>query len=371
MTGNSLPTETALIDAVVEDLRARFPATWEVDAESRPSTGAKRADAVLTVGAPNGETQAIVLEVKTVAYPKDVDAWLEQVQPLKAPVLFIAPFLSSNAQERLRRAGANFADLTGNLSIRLDYPAVFLQDSGAQANPFAVDSPVGNLTGSEKARVIRALCELPKPIGIRELASYAGPSPGYVSKVVAFLDREGLVSRNERGRVMSADVGGLIRRWVADYRVLKSNRAELFLDPKGVMNSFERVDAIERYAVTGSFACARLVPVADSRTLMVYVEDAKRGREALGLRPADRVGNVWLIEPASAVAFLRPLIAYGVTYVSPYQAAADALSGPDRMPVEGEAVLDWAIRGQVEYRNDGHGGRWFVNGEPGFESRGN
>ena len=69
----------------------------------------------------------------------------------------------------------------------------------------------------------------------------------------------------------------------------------------------------------------RRVPIAERRSPAVGVE----GDHAL---PYDQIvlGRTWTKDNA--------------IYVSPAQAAIDCLTGPGRMPAEGDALLDWMRR---------------------------
>jgi hypothetical protein len=54
------------------------------------------------------------------------------------PVLLVAPWSSGRTQELLRDKRVNYFDLTGNVRIELDQPALFIQTEGAVRDPSPV-----------------------------------------------------------------------------------------------------------------------------------------------------------------------------------------------------------------------------------------
>jgi hypothetical protein len=57
-------------------------------------------------------------------------------------------------------------------------------------------SPARSLKGAKAGRIVRALIDRSKPPGVRELASLAQIDAGYVSRVLALLDTEALITRD-------------------------------------------------------------------------------------------------------------------------------------------------------------------------------
>jgi hypothetical protein len=93
-----------------------------------------------------------------------------------------------------------------------------------------------------------------------------------------------------------------------------------------------------------------LAPVAAPAQLVVYSRDAKRTAAELGLLPADQGANVVLLDPFDEVAKARSVLEEGVRYAAPSQVVADCLSGPGRMPAEGEALLAWMVEDEDRWR---------------------
>src|SRR5664280_946365 len=247
----------------------------------------------------------------------------------------------------------NYLDLTGNALIRLDNPTVYLQAQGAPKEPNPPQPSKARVQGPKAGRLIRLLVDVRPPYGVRNLAAVADLAPGYVSRLLDTLDDEALVERSERGRVVSVDIGRLVRRWVEAYDVFRANKAQRYLAPAGAASALDQLrTARSRAAVTGSFAAGRIAPVAAPALLAVYVDDPRVVVNAVGLIPADQGANVVLLTPFDPVVWERTSVVDGLTYVAPSQAAADCLTGNGRMPAEGDALLQWMTENESLWRLD-------------------
>ncbi len=106
----------------------------------------------------------------------------------------------------------------------------------------------------------------------------------------------------------------------------------------------------ERAGVTGSFAAVRMAPVAAPALLLVYTNDSAQLARSLELIPADAGSNIVLLTPSDDVVWQRTQTQDGVTYVAPSQIAIDCLTGNGRMPAEGDALVDWMIEHEDDWR---------------------
>ena len=173
-----------------------------------------------------------------------------------------------------------------------------------------------------------------------------------MSRVAALLDREGLVTRDTRGKILAVQWQDLIERWTQDYALLKSNTARMYLEPRqfsDLLRKLRRTD--RRYAVSGSLPAALKAPVAASRLAVIFTPDLGRMAEDLRISPVEEVGNVYLLEPFDTVAFDRTWQKDGVTYAALTQVAADLLTSPGRGPAEGRSLLDWMAKNEHAWRS--------------------
>jgi hypothetical protein len=171
--------------------------------------------------------------------------------------------------------------------------------------------------------------------------------------VVALLETEALVTRaSDRviTRVLWAD---LIRRWTQDYAFAKANTVKTYLEPRGLPALLEKLKQTDlKYAVTGSMAASSRVPITVPRLMTLYVGNMQQAETALGLRAAERGANVVLAEPFDPVVFEQLRKVDDVWHAALSQVAVDVLTGPGRSPSEGEALLQWMMDHEDEWRKD-------------------
>ncbi len=271
---------------------------------------------------------------------------------VELPDLVVAPYLSAETRRRLRETGIGYADATGNVRLSLGTPGLYIEVQGAARNPTMRRRAERRLAGPRAGRLVRALCSSPEALGVRELAARAALSSGYVSRLLAFLDREGLVERDGSGRARSPDWARLLRYWAEQAPLSTRGERRWLLAPRGISDLRTRLGASElRYTVTGSMAAARCAPVAPSRLAMLYVEDIEEAMAALSLRPVDTGANVLLVEPKDERLLEEGLVDDdGLCYAPLPQVAADLLSAPGRGPAEAEALIDWMAEHEEQWR---------------------
>jgi hypothetical protein len=319
---------------VLESLVSRLPPSWRV------ATGSSATP--LSLRAPDGSVARLTLVRRSSLSPRDVLALNFAAKGSLAGTVVTAPFLSRRTREMLREVGANYADATGNVRLVVEKPGLFVVTEGAQKDPGREKRPLVSLRGPAAGRVVRALCDVRPPYGVRRLAQIAETPPASVSRVVTLLEREALIERGSAGEIVTVDWEKLLRRWTQDYQVLSSNGSATFLDPRGVKAFLAKVRQAKRpAAVTGSLAANLRAPVAPARVAMVYVEEPTIAARGFQLQPAEAGANVMLLRPFDPVVFTRTWKEKGVAYAALSQVAADLLTSPGRGPSEGEELIAW------------------------------
>lgn len=357
MKANGDKSGTSLTDQAVAWLRERLPQGWNVDrstnldSDALDTQGVQDVDSTIVIKAPNGTYASAAVEERQSISPRAVVDLLpplaQTVRTLSGnvPLLAVAPWLSKRTQELLAEQRINYIDMTGNSLLRLDNPTLYIQTQGSARNPAPKKRGRAQLRGAKAARLIRLLADVRPPYGVRELAAATNLAPGYVSRLLDTLYREALIERSPRGPVESVDVPGLLRRWANSYDVFKTNGAETFVAPAGIDRLLPRLveDSGDgtRIAITGSFAAARLAPVASPTLLLAYCDSPSLLARDLDLLPADEGANVALLRPFDSIVWERTSIENGLRYAAPSQVVVDCLTGNGRMPAEGEAVLEW------------------------------
>ncbi|MCP5025000.1 MAG: hypothetical protein GY929_01835 [Actinomycetia bacterium] len=104
------------------------------------------------------------------------------------------------------------------------------------------------------------------------------------------------------------------------------------------------------YAATGAFAAQRFNPVAPARAATLYVNDAIKAADRLGLRETEAGANVVLLEPFDPLVFERATIRDGLRCAAASQLAVDLLTGPGREPSQGEEILEWMKENEDAWR---------------------
>lgn len=351
-TTASPPTERELVELARERLASALPDGWD----TRVDRGARRADALLRLRAPDGNSAVLVVEAKTVVDTRDVPALKERLRAddsAAGEAMVVARYLSPRARASLAAAGMSYLDATGNVRVTVAQPAVFFAADGADRDPWrSPERPTSSLHGKPAARISRALIDLPPPWKVRQLAQAAGASLGSTARIVDFLAREALIQRDTAGAIVDVDWPALLTRWAADYDLVKRRRVVRLLAPRGA-------DSIEgelcawtgRYAVSGSLAAARWAPYTDAQLALVYAADADELVARLGLREAPTRPNVVVIEPDDEYVFDRGVQRDGLQLAAPAQVAVDLLAGPGRSPEEGKALIEWMTAHEPDWRH--------------------
>lgn len=354
-----LATEGQLVSAIEEMLRQRLPSSWSVGIEREPQNRAARCDANLLLRSPDGRSYALDVEVKRTVQPRDVSRIAQNFESnrrgdKRQGGVVAARYLSPSVRSSLIDAGLSYIDGTGNVYIRMDEPALYVADRGADKDPWiGPGRPKGSLKGAPAARIVRTLVDRPGSWKVRELISASGASTGSVYRVLEFLEAEGLVVRGQRGLIGDVNWSEIVRRWSLDYQFLRTNAVTNWIAVRGVDSAIDRAakDDSESYAVTGSVAAATWSEDAPARSLMVYADEPNVLADKWGLRPAESGTNVLIAEPAySALTVGARRRADGLRIAAPTQVVTDLLTGPGRAPSEGEELINWMEANESAWR---------------------
>jgi DNA-binding transcriptional ArsR family regulator len=363
MNANTSGTETTLLDQAIAWLGERLPRNWSVEGTPEGSvdpTGAPLDSRIFLKG-PNGTSSAVAVEERESITPRTVLSLLSpRIQTARSmgahlPLLVVAPWLSKRTQELLIEQGLSYIDLTGNALLRIDNPPFYLQTTGAERNPAPRERGQAQLRGAKAARLIRLLIDVRPPYGVGELAESTGLAPGYVSRLLNTLYREGLIERRTRGAVESVDLAGLAHRWASSYDVFRSNEVVSLIAPSGPRAFMEEVTNPQiseaRMVITGSFAASvMMAPVAAPSLLLAYCERPQELASEHGLLQSEEGANVCLLSPFDRVVWERTEFHNHLTYAAPSQVVVDCLTGNGRMPAEGEALLEWMVNHEPSWR---------------------
>jgi hypothetical protein len=343
----------------IEELAKRLPSRWSVASVSQAAGDQDNsADALLEIRGPDGTKTRIIVEAKrhltaagAVALIPQFDRVARHYKDKGIRRLVLTTYLSPLARDRLRASGISYLDLTGNIRIELDRPALFIESRGADRNPTPQSKDTRTLKGGSAARIVRALCDWRPPVGVRQLARRAEVDPGYVTRVLVLLASEDVIARDPMGAVATVRWQDLLRRWAQDYSVARTNRAVMYLEPRGPEKLLARLRGYSgKWALTGSRAVPPAASTAASRSVSLYVDAIERAAGELDLRTVDAGANVLLLEPFDLVVWERMRREAWLNYVGVSQCVVDLLTGIGREPAEGEALLSWMDGNESEWR---------------------
>ncbi|MEV0470923.1 helix-turn-helix domain-containing protein [Streptomyces prunicolor] len=367
---NLIPSPAAaVLDQGRAALQNLLGEEWEVTVQPEELPGGDHGwEAVLQIKSNNeGNFAQMLVDVRERITPKDVFGFLTSTALLVRRVnhytrlMVFSPWISPKTQEALREQGIDYLDLTGNVSLRVSRPAVVIHTRGADRAPAghrtASTKPL--LTGARAGRLIRLLADVAPPYRTTELAQHAGLSVPYVSRLLDALEDQLLVGRE--GKVItSVDWQELLRTRASHLDLMRLTNPQGMLAPNGLQAVLDRlikrdgVVAGQDVLVTGSYAARPIAPVAVGGQLMLYVSpdpaaDHAIARE-LGLMPVPEGGDVLLLHAPDSSVLHRPRRYDRYRQVGPSQLVLDCLSGPGRMPAEGEKVLEFMTAEEHSWR---------------------
>lgn len=362
--------ECAVLDEGIARLREHLGSGWEITpyniaSSELPPAEDSSADAVYSVRALSGSAPyaQVVVEARTSLTPAAAkDVLLPQIKLLRrlygqATVLVISPWLSPRTREVLTERGVSYLDLTGNVDLRLP-TGVLIRTDGAQHSPDPTPHRRRRgLSGAAAGKLVRLLIDFSPPYRQKDLAAVADISAGYASRVMQTLDDEALITRGGT-EIVEVNWVELLRARAENYDVLRANHAASLVARKGpeaVYRALISQGTSSTTAVTGSYAAREVAPTAVGGTLMFYVLPGPHMVESaaseLSLLPAaGGGGNTIVLRPNNRGPLERRRQFGAAEHVGLSQLALDCLSGPDRMPAEGEAVIAHMTRTEGEWR---------------------
>ena len=330
-------------DVAVDTVTSAMPPNWTIKVVQRSETGGtiQATDA----GGNIGEFDVLIKERLD---PRTTVALDES----ERPTFVFAPWLSKRTRTILTDSGFNYGDDTGNIYLLLKEPSLYIRLDGATRDPSPKPIKGPTLRGPKAWALLRTLTEVQPPYTVRELATAVDTDPGYVSRVLAALSDELLITRPPRGKVLHVEWEPLLRQITTSYTLLNSNETSNWVASAGPEQFLQdlAVSKLKRWAVTGSFAASSIVSVAAPEVAVVYADDPERVADTVRLRQVRNGGNVVIARPYDQVVFERTTISDNITYVSTTQAAIDCLTAPGRMPAQGEALVEWMTGKERRWR---------------------
>jgi Transcriptional regulator, AbiEi antitoxin, Type IV TA system len=276
---------------MLRSLLEQVPAIKRVEIETELST--PDADIVAHIELAEGQHRALLCEVRPNGQPRHVRLGLLELRAsvahfgTDATPVFIAPYLSPEAQRLCREQAIGFLDLEGNARFVCD--GIFIERLVA-SKPSVERRELKSLFRPKSAQVLRAMLRDPrKAWRVTGLADAADVSLGHVSNVRAgLLDREwGQVS--DEGLFLS-NPDALLDAWRDAYEPPTGRRTGFYTTLHGgaleeAARQVSRVDGGSGRVVFASFSAAHwMAPYGRTGTQYFYADEEGLKRLAVALK---------------------------------------------------------------------------------------
>jgi hypothetical protein len=224
----------------------------------------------------------------------------------------VSPYISPQSAALLKRSGLGYLDLSGNCYLSFEH--VLIEKEG-KPNLRPSTRPLKSLFAPRATRVVRVILVDPQHAWrLEELAKAAEVS---------------WVERNRQQRIQLTRPGELLDAWVDSYSY-RQNDVQAYFSPeritRGLVSELGRAahETRRRYAFTLHSGAALVAPNVRFPAIHCYLEgDPEPVARALGLRPGEGEGNVYLLAPYDQGVFYSPMAKGGLPVVCLPQLYAD------------------------------------------------
>jgi hypothetical protein len=302
---------------------------------------------IIAEGAFAGRPMRLLVEVNSNGQPRiarqaayQLKRYLERSGEHGVPV-FMAPYLSEQAQAACREEGISYLDFEGNARIAFD--SVFIERQ-VEGKPEPERRALRSLFKPKSARILRILLAAPsRTWRVMDLAEEAKVSVGHVSTIGAALRERGWAEQSDEGMSLT-DPSGLLDEWARNYERPKGEEVRLYthLHGKALAERLREIPAEAGRVVLASFSAADwLAPFVRQTTSYFYADEMGLGalQTSLKLTSPSKGANIVVLVPDEdgVLDDARP-VAPGVIATSPVQTYLDLMKAGER-GIEGAAHL--------------------------------
>ena len=253
----------------------------------------------------------------------------------RAIPLVAVPFMGPGGRELCERTRVGWLDLSGNAHIAA--PGLRITVAG-QPNRYKGPGRPESAFAPKSSRLARWLLMHPaEPVTQRELAAATRMDEGFTSRIVARLEADELIFRDQDGRIRARDPNLLLDAWVESYDFAKHRAIRGHIPARsGEAQVHSVAGALEKrgelYAATGLAAAWLLNHFAAFRIVTIYLAEQPEPAlfEQLGFREVDSGANTWLVAPNDEGVFQGAGVHDGVRCVHPVQVYLDLKDQPER-----------------------------------------
>lgn len=278
-------------------------------------------DALVETRAPDGSICRLAVNIKRLAYPRDVRTAISNLTTYMSHALqddglklcFVADEISPGSRRALREAGINYFDSSGTLYFR---HKTWLVDIERTSSRPAQRKDMALFSGARE-RVVHALLHHRHThpgdayISGAELSFLAQTSTYTVSSTMQGLEQLDLVESTGSGpaqRRRVRDPAALLDTWAEEWNRRKETRTRWYsYAPNGnvtdtVIAAFGK-HARTEWALTGAAAANAVVPrltTVDRVEVIIQPDEAEKLASSTGMTQAEQGANVILVERSGA-----------------------------------------------------------------------
>jgi hypothetical protein len=274
----------------------------------------------------------LAIGVTSLGHPRQIREAVTRLSEIRRELpeaypVAVSPYISPQSAALLKRSGLGYLDLSGN--CYLSFENVLIEKEG-KPNLRPSTRPLKSLFAPRATRVVRVMLVDPQHAWrLEELAKAAEVSLGHAHNVIKRLEELSWVERNGQQRIQLARPGDLLDAWVEAYSY-RQNDVQAYFSPeritRGLVAELGRAahEARRRYAFTLHSGAALVAPNVRFPAIHCYLEgDPEPVAKALGLRPGEGEGNVYLLAPYDQGVFYSPMAKGGLPVVCLPQLYAD------------------------------------------------
>jgi hypothetical protein len=305
----------------------------DLDVQADPACGA---DLVVTAG------PTFVVEAKwstsAGALAKAAEKAKEHASRIrrKSVVPLVAvPFMGAVGRKICEDAGVAWIDLSGNAHIVAPGIRVIVE---GKPNRFKTAGRPRNLFAPKSSRIVRwLLINAGNYLTQREITRAAGLDEGMVSRLVARLEADEYLIRDEAGGVRLKSPELLLEAWreadeFSKHTVHRGHVAARSGDAllRTVVDTLSERGL--EHAATGLAAAWAMTRFASFRIATVYLrtDPSSELMERLGFREDERGANLWMVVPSDPGVFQGAVDKDGIRCVHPVQIYVDLKAHPER-----------------------------------------
>lgn len=282
-----------------------------------------------------------------------IRAYAQALGENAVPVIAV-PYMGAVGRRLCEEADVGWLDLSGNGAIAAGGLRVRVE---GRPNRFKQVGRPADVFAPKSSRVARWLLMHPVQSWTqRAIAQVTGVDEGHLSRLVARLEEQQLLIRDDAGAVRVRDPDLLLDAWRETYSFdqhdlvkghVPSRSAEVLL--RDLAGRLSKLGV--KHAATGLGAAWLISRFAGFRTVTMYLDHPVSSELMgdLGWRQDERGANVWLVVPNDAGVFQGSAEYDGIRCVHPVQVYLDLKAHPERASEAAERlraeVLTWREHG--------------------------